>query len=70
MLDELSDSQLLKDVDFNQLNPVDGTHFGRPWCQRHGSGRMYHVTRYTSSLKGPYPQALTLFGGLGSSPGA
>ena len=28
-------------IDFNQLNPVDGTHW--PWCQRHGSGRVCPV---------------------------
>ena len=38
-------------VDFNQLNPVDGTHFGRPWCQRHGSGRVFLVSGHTSSPK-------------------
>ena len=61
----------------NCTNPVDGAHFGRPWYQRHGSGRVYHVSRYgsqpklswcpafasgrySSSLKGPSLQALTL----------
>ena len=31
-------------ADFNQQNPVDGTHIGLPWCQRHGSGRVCLVT--------------------------
>ena len=31
-------------VDFNQPDPVDETHFGRPWYQRHGSGRVCHVS--------------------------
>ena len=49
---------------FNQLNPVDRTHFGRPWYQRHGSGWVCLVSRHTSSLRGPSPQALTLLDGV------
>ena len=47
-----------------QQKSVDETHFGRPWCQRHGSGRMCLVSGHTSSLRGPFPQALTLLGGV------
>ena len=46
------------------MNPVDMTHFGRPWCQQHGSGRVCLVTGHTLSLRGPSPQALTLLGGV------
>ena len=42
-------------IDFNQLNPVDGTHFNRPWYQRYGSGRVCLVTGYTSNLRGAVP---------------
>ena len=52
------------------LYPVDGTHFGRPWYQRHGSGRLCLVSGNTSSLVGGVPQDLTLLGGLGLSLGA
>ena len=51
-------------VDFHQLDPVDGSQFGRPWCQRYEVGRVYHISGHTSSLKGPSPQALTLLGGV------
>ena len=49
-------------ANFNQQNPVDGTHFSRPWWQRHGSGRVCLVTGHTSSLRGTSPLALTFFG--------
>ena len=45
-------------------SPVDGSHFGRPWCQLHGSGRVCLGTGDPSGLRGPYPKALTLFGGV------
>ena len=51
----------LFDADFNQLNPVDGTHFSRPWCQRHGTGRVCRVTGHTSSCP---PRTLSLPGGV------
>ena len=50
-------------ADFNPHDPVDGTHFGQPWCQPHGSGRVCHVSGHTSSLRGPFLQALTLLRG-------
>ena len=37
----------------NQLFPVDGSHFGRPWYQRHGSGQVCLVSENTSSLRVP-----------------
>ncbi len=44
--------------------PVDGTHLsGR--IVMGGSGQVCLVTGYTSGLRGPSPQALTLFGGVG-----
>ena len=43
-------------ADFNQQNPVDGTNFGRPWCQQHGSGRACLVTGHTLSLRSPSPR--------------
>ena len=48
----------------NELDPVDGVHFGRQWYQRHWSGRVCLVTGHTSSLGEPSPQALTLLGGV------
>ena len=51
-------------VDFNQQNPVEETHFGRPWCQRHRSGRVCLVIGHTSSPRGPSFQTLTLPGGV------
>ena len=33
----------LSNDDFDQQNPVDGSHFGWPRCQRHGSGRVCPV---------------------------
>ena len=33
---------------FNKVDPVDGAHFDRPWCQQHGSGRVCHVSEYGS----------------------
>ena len=49
---------------FNQLNPVDGTHFSRPLWKRHRSGRVCHLPGHTSSFRGPSPQALTLLRGV------
>ena len=49
-------------IDFNQLDPGDGSHFSRLWYQQHGSGRVYHIPWHTSSLSGPSPKALTLLG--------
>ena len=46
-------------VDFNQQNPVDGTLFGRPWCQQHGFGRVCVGAGHTSSLRRPSSLALT-----------
>ena len=44
---------------------VDGTHFGQPWCERHGSGRVYLITGHTSSLReAVLTQTLTLLGGI------
>ena len=33
------------------MDPVNGAHFGRPWYQRHGYGRVYHVSGYGSQLR-------------------
>ena len=60
----LSSSRQSRPPSFYQLNPVDETHFGRPWCQRHGSGRVRLVSGHTSSFRGPSRQALTLLGGV------
>ena len=49
---------------FKQLNPVDGSYIGRPWCQRHGSGRVWFVSGLTSNHRGGVLQALTLLGGV------
>ena len=45
-------------------SPV-GLYFGRPCCTLHSSGRGCLITRHTSGLKRPSPQALSLFGGVG-----
>ena len=42
-----------------QGNPVHGTHFRRPWCQRHESGRVCLVSGHTSNLGRPSLQVLT-----------
>ena len=50
---------------FNQQDPVDELHFGRPWCQRHGSGRVCLISGLiTSSLRGSSSLALTLLEGV------
>ena len=49
------------------IYPIDGTHFGGRDAID-GSGRVCLVTGYPSGLRGPSPQALTLFGGLDLSP--
>ena len=46
------------------LNPVDETRSAGRNAMG-GSGRMSLVTGYTSGLRGPSHQALTLFGGVG-----
>ena len=58
------ESSARSQVDFNQLDPVDGSHFGRPWCQRHGSGRMCLVFWTYLEPQGAVSLALTLLGGV------
>ena len=43
-------------IDFNQLDPVDGLHFGRPWCQRRRSGWVCSVFWTYLELQGAVPQ--------------
>ena len=38
---------------FNNLDPVNGTHFSRPWYQRHGSSWVCHVSGYSNQPKLP-----------------
>ena len=45
-------------------SPVVGSHFGQPCCELHSSGQVCLITGDTSGLRGPYPQTLTLFGGV------
>ena len=56
--------------DFNQLFPVDGSHFDRPWYQQHGSCRVCLISGRASSLKGPFPRLWPSSRGLSFSPGA
>ena len=51
-------------------SPVVGSHFGRPCCALHGSGRVCVITGHTSGLRRPSPWLQTSSGGLGLSPGA
>ena len=45
-------------------SPVVGSHFGRPCCRLHGSGRVCFISGDPSGLReGFFSQALTLFGG-------
>ena len=38
---------------FNKLDPVDGARLGRPSYQRHGYGRVWHVSGYSSQPRLP-----------------
>ena len=52
-------------IDLNQVDPVDGPHFGRLWCQMHGFDRACLISGpNTLSLWRPSLQVLTLFGGV------
>ena len=45
MVGRPTNTVLLRWFDFNQLDPVDVSHFGRPWYQGHGSGQVRLVFR-------------------------
>ena len=46
-----------------QLDAVDGSHFGSPWYQRHGFGRVCHISGLTyPEPQGTVPQALRPLG--------